>query len=244
MSMVVCLSLLVVPAMAQDDGGNIVLIHCMDVKGGSQGPFEEGVKKHMEWHGQKKDTWSWAAWTVLTGPDTGRFCAAAGDHKWEDFDSPGIPHAEDGAHANASFGDYIENHEATYWARLADVSRPADEPTAMSSVVFFDAEFGMGDEFTELAGQFHKAIEKTGVPWRYNWYALASGGKGGTYALVLPRANFAAMNPSGKPFAEMLEEAYGKRGAEALLERWRAVVKGNRSNLTMSRPDLSYIPEP
>ena len=101
----------------------------------------------------------------------------------------------------------------------------------------------MDDEFRTVLGEFHKAIEKTGVPWRYEWVALASGGEGGTYALVLPRANFAAFNPSGKPFPEMLEEAYGKTAAEALLARWDEVVTRTDSHLTQARPDLSYIPE-
>ena len=90
----------------------------------------------------------------------------------------------------------------------------------------------------------HKAIEKTSMPWRYQWYALVTGGEGGTYAIVLPRASFASFNPSGKPFNEMLEEAYGKTAADALLAKWREVVKGTEAQLTQSRPDLSYMPNP
>ena len=127
---------------------------------------------------------------------------------------------------------------------LPKVSRPAAEPTPMSSVTFFAARFGMGDEFRYLIGEFHKAIEKTEMPWRYEWYALASGGASGTYVLVQPRANFASFNLSGKPFDEMLEEAYGRKAADALLVSWRNVVKGSENHLTQGRPDLGYTPEP
>lgn len=240
----VSLAVLSQPVSAQDDGGNVTMIHCMDVKEGSDGPFEEGVKKHMDWHGQKGDSWSWTSWTITTGPDSDRFCTGTFGRKWADFDSPDIPHGEDTAHAMASFGAYIENHEAQLWSRLADVSRPADEPLPISSVVNFQVEFDSDDEFTALIGEFREAIERTGVPWRYDWYALASGGDGGTYALVLPYANFAQMAPSGKTFHEVLEEAYGRSGAEALLDRWRAVVTSSSHFMVMSRPDLSYLPEP
>ena len=114
----------------------------------------------------------------------------------------------------------------------------------MSSVIFFYVRFGMEDEFNYLIGEFHKAIEKTKMPWNYLWYARVTGGESGAYVLVLPRANFASFNPAGKPFDEMLEEAYGREAADALLARWRKVVKRSENHLTMSRPDLSYIPKP
>ena len=242
--MVLGLATLAMPGAAQDDGGNVAVLHCIDVKGGMQGPFEEGMKKHMAWHKEKKDTWGWGVWNIISGPDSGRYCAGSPGHEWEDLDSPPVPHEEDSARAAADFGDYIAHHEMTLWTRMPDVSRPPDAPLPMSSVGFFYVEFGMDDEFNHLIGEFHKAILKTDMPWRYNWYSLASGGKGGTYALVLPMANFAGMNPSGKPFDEMLEEAYGRRTADALLEQWAKAVAGTRNHLTQSRPDLSYVPEP
>ena len=36
------------------------------------------------------------------------------------------------------------------------------------------------------------------MPWNYWWFAVASGGEGGTFVLVLPQANFASLNPSGQ----------------------------------------------
>ena len=45
-----------------------------------------------------------------------------------------------------------------------------------------------------------------------------------------------------KPFPAMLAEAVGQEEAEALLERWRKVVKSESSTLARNRPDLSYIP--
>ena len=133
---------------------------------------------------------------------------------------------------------------ATFWTKLPKVSRPAPEAAPMSSVVFFHARFGMEDEFNSLIGEFHMAIEKTQMPWKYQWFALASGGEGGSYALVLPRANFASFNPSGKPFNEMLEEAYGKTAANALLDRWHKVVERTENHLIQGRPELSYTAAP
>jgi hypothetical protein len=244
LSVVLSLSVLALPAVAQEEGGNVVMVHCVDAQPGMQTRLEEGLKKHRDWHQKQKDTWSWFTWTVLTGPETDRYCTGTFGHKWEDFDNPAVSPEADHADAMATIAPFASNHEATFWVRLPDVSRPAEEPAPMNTAVFFTARQGMGDELATLAGEFHKAIQKTGMPWRYNWYRLASGGQGGTFVVVLPRANFAAFNPTGKPFDEMLEEAYGKTAAKALNARWDEVVERTESQLSRARPDLSYIPEP
>ena len=113
----------------------------------------------------------------------------------------------------------------------------------MFAVRFFQVRFGGGDEFVELIGKFHEAIVKTEMPWNYTWFRTVSGDRFGTFVLVLPRENFAAMQPTGKTFVEMLDEAYGKKEAGALLERFNSLVESGSEHLTVDRPDLSYIPE-
>ena len=238
------LSLLALPAVGQDDGGNVAEIHCLDVQLGAEAKFEDAWKKHIDWHREQGDTWTWNAWNIMTGPNSGSYCAGTFGHKWEDFDNPAVSREADEADVQATFWPFVKDHRMTFSANLPKVSRPADDPASMSSVIFFNVRFGMDDEFNYLIGEFHKAIEKTETPWRYRWFRQVSGGEGGTYVLVLPRANFASFNPSGKPFPEMLEEAYGREAADTLLASWRKVVKGTRNVLTKARPDLSYIPKP
>ena len=239
---VVSVLLLAMPAVAQDDGGNIVAVHCFKVQPGAGAKFEEGTKKHMIWHREQNDPWTWLVWQVITGPDSGTYCAGSFGHNWEDFDNPGVPEDADLADVAATFGPFVREYEATFWTKLPKVSRPAEGQAAMTSVIFFHTRYGTEEKFNHLIGEFHKAIEKTNMPWNYEWYALVSGGNEGTYAVVLPRPNFAAFNPTGKPFPEMLEEAYGKAGADALLAKWRKVVKSANNELSRSRPDLGYIP--
>lgn len=242
---VVAMSLgaLALPAAAQEDGGPVGAVMCFDVQPGAEARFEEALKKHVDWHREQKDTWSWTSWTVMTGPDTGQYCGGTFGHKWEDFDSPAVDGAADEADMRATFLPYVTSREMTMGVLLPDVSRPAEGQSPMSSVIFFNIHFGKDAEFMELIGEFHKAIEKVGVPWNYVWWQLMSGGEAGTYVLVLPRADFASFNPD-KPFPQVLAEAYGKAGAEALLDRWSEVVDSSASHLTRSRPDLAYAPEP
>lgn len=243
-ALLVSLALFALPAFAQDAGGNVAMIHCLEVQPGTETRFEEGFKRHLDWHRKQKDTWTWVSWMAATGPETGSVCAGTFGHKWEDFDKPVVSAQADRADALLNFGAFVRKHEATFWTALPDVSRPAPQPTPMSAVIFFQARFGMDEEATSLIGDFHQAIGKAGVPWKYTWYALASGGEGGTYALVLPRADFAAFNPSGKTFNQVLEEVYGKTAARGLLTRWSEVMKSSRNHLVQARPDLGYTPTP
>jgi hypothetical protein len=232
------------PAIGEEARGTVVAIHCTDPQPGALTRLEEGFKKHAAWHRAQKDTWTWATWIVLTGPETDRLCTGTFDHKWEDFDKPFVSPQADRADALLNIAPAAKKHEATFWARLDALSRPPTEPTTMSSVVFFQVRVGMDEEFNSVVAEYHKAIEKTQMPWRYTWYALASGGDDGSYALVLPRNGFAGFNPTGKPFREMLVEAYGETAADALEARWREAVASSRHQLIMGRPDLGYSPNP
>jgi len=51
--------------------GDVVEIHINKIKPGMTRQYEEGRKKHMNWHRQQNDAWSWYTWEILTGENTG-----------------------------------------------------------------------------------------------------------------------------------------------------------------------------
>src|SRR3954452_24837517 len=65
-------------------------------KPGMERDFEEGYKRHLEWHRRNNDPWVWHGWTLLTGERDGWFVDGSYFHVWTDFDTPVKP-AEDGA---------------------------------------------------------------------------------------------------------------------------------------------------
>jgi len=238
---VVCLAALAGPARAQD--GNVVMIHCLDVKAGAEAQYTKGMKDHAAFHKSRKDTWGWPAWQVMTGPQTGRMCAGSFGHTWADLDNPVVSEQDDVENVMATFGPYIEHHEATIWVRMADVSRPPDTPAPMNQLVTIHTRPGAGDRLGYLVKEFHDAIAKSGLDWRYDWYALASGGPDGTFGLVLPASGYAALGPGPKSFDQVLREAYGEAKAGSLLAEWADILEGSETSLVRGRPDLGYIPE-
>lgn len=65
-------------------------------KEGMDQDFENGYKKHLQWHKANGDTWNWYGWYFTSGPRAGQFLDATDNHHWSDFDKATRP-AEDWA---------------------------------------------------------------------------------------------------------------------------------------------------
>jgi hypothetical protein len=72
--------------------------------------FEEGYKKHLTWHKDNGDKWSWYGWYFISGPRAGQFFDATFDHSWTEFDkavNPAGDRADNALHTEP-FADFIE----------------------------------------------------------------------------------------------------------------------------------------
>lgn len=250
LSVVVCSLLLVLafagPAAAQQEKGNVGFIVFVNVKAkaGHQAEFEAAAKAHMEEvHRKGNDDWRWVAWQTITGPGSGTYGFGTFDHHWADFDNPKVSREADEADAMARMGPHTESVEATYWVHLRDLSRPGDEAEfPLETVTIFQLHQGKDGDFRRLVAKARAAAEKTNRPVRVNWWELVNGGTHPTYALTIPRANWAAMAPPAQSFEAMLEEVYGREDAADMLKGFSKSVKSVSSEIIKTRPDLSYTP--
>jgi len=234
---------LALPVATQEEDGNIVRVIDQNVKPGMEAQYEAGRKAHMAWHKAQNDPWGWLVWQVISGENSGHYVIGTFGHKWSDFDNPPVTEEADDADFQKKVAPYVGAPQTRYYAFLSKVSRPWEGMPKMNEVVFFHVEYGEGETFNHLIKKFHEAIGKTKWPVHYSWYALVNGGKSGTYVLVLPRDSWAAFQGPDKPFSAMLEEAYGRQEAEALIHKLGKVVKYTENFTIQNRPDLSYIPE-
>lgn len=237
------LLLLAAPVATQEEDGNLGRIYFVTVKPGSEGQFEDGLKKHMQWHRAQKDPWSWYVWETIAGENTGMYGAGTFDHRWADFDNPPVSQEADEAEAQMSIAPHIASLMVQYYARLPKVSRPRPGgPAPMEEVLVFRLKMGAEQEFMNTIGKVHEAIGKTNWPVHYEWYALVAGGQHPTFVLVLPHDNWAAFKGPAKPFPAMLEEAVGRTEAEAILKSFDKATANLSSEVIRNRPDLSYVP--
>ena len=233
------------PVATQEEEGTIGLVYFVRAKPGMEAQFEEGTKKHMEWHRQQNDTWTWGAWVTMTGENTGRYAFGSFGHHWADFDNPGVSEEEDEANLQATMAPYAESAVARYYAYLPQVSHPAPEGESfpLSVVLVFELRVGTEGKFINNITKVHKAIEKTNWPGYHEWYVLVNGGRQPMFVLVLPQESWADMAPQETSFEAMLEEAFGRQEAESILRAFNHIIKSETSSIVRDRPDLSYIPE-
>ena len=243
----VCLTLIAVafPLDAQDHAGNISRVSFWTVKAGMFDQFETGLKKHNEFHGSMNDPNALHTWTVLNGPDAGRYLRGSLGHDWADFDREESTSEEDARDVAANLDPYIESDLPQHYLFLRDISsQPNSEGIApMSNVIFFRLNQAGEQAFREAITKTHEAIVKTQWPSKgYFWHELWSGGEHPTFVLVLPMDSWADMVPIEPAFPAMIMEAYGPEEGRALLETFGQTINKQWSQVHQYRPDLSYVP--
>ena len=126
-------------------------------------------------------------------------------------------------------GATVESLIIRYYELMPKDSKPTDSmtPSKFSEIISYVVKPGKEEEFHSAITRATEAIKKTNWPVHYYWYELVNGGRAGTYVLVIPHDKWADFedNPNMKPFAEMLNEAFGHAEAASILSRFEPVRK-------------------
>ncbi len=248
MVIILATALLLVPALAalaQEMPGNVARVIVMQPKPGMTQQFEEGRKRHMDWHRKQNDTWAWETWQVETGDASGSYLSVASGHAWKDFDDweakLGKADTED---ATKNISPNVAAELSSLWVYLPNISRPAESkaPPKMMSVIHFLVKPEAESGWRNAVRKIHEAIGKTDWPTHYMWYALVNGGETPHYVLLLPRNSYAEMAPPEVSFEAMLEKAMGREDAQALQRTISNSIRREWSELITYRADLSYRP--
>ena len=224
----------------------LVEIHINKVRPGMTRQYEEGRKKHMDWHRQQNDAWSWYTWEILTGEDTGAYVIGTFGHQWSELDGRTKFEAADNADAINRMGKALASEMQCYYRFRADLSpsTPSSEPAPLATVTHFLLNPDGLNDFVESAKKVSEGIKKTNYPMSgaSRWYQLVNGGPSPHIVLVGDRANWAAFEPATqKSLDAMMEEAYGKEQGAAILSTLRKAIRSVSTESIRYRPDLSYV---
>jgi hypothetical protein len=241
----VVFSAAMISVKAQPSTGLAARIVVIKPKEGMQKQFEEGYKRHLEWHRRNKDSWVWYGWQIIAGSRLGYFMDGTFGHRWENFDAAVSPaeDAADNALNVAPYGDFLS---LGHYILRPDISRGKlledQAPSAFLELLHYRVHPGREGDFEEVMLKVHEAVGKSQPSRRYTWYQLINGGEQSTYILFVPHNKLSELQSSQKSLTGLLTESYPPQEAKRLLELLRAATRDAHSETLRYRADLSYFP--
>jgi hypothetical protein len=230
---------------AQGQQGIVATLELQTPKNGMTKQYEEGRKQKTAWHKQQNDTSPLYVWEIRSGDHTGAYVVGRFG-SWADLDKPSVPEAADLEEYNRAIGPYVQSLTVAYYESMPKVSNTGNTngPSKFAEVVTFEVRPGHDDDFRSGIERVTEGAKKTQWPVNYEWYFLASGGRTGTYVLVIPHANWAdfAEKPGTKTFQEMLKDAFGQAEADSIVKWFDSSIESEMTEAIEFRPDLSYLP--
>jgi hypothetical protein len=234
-----------IAASAQATAGpNVAQIFFNTAKPGSEAQYEAARKRHMNWHRNQNDKWTWYTYQVMTGPATGHYTVGTFGHNWTDFDGREKFEAADNVDANSSMGPYEASVTSAFYVLRTDLSlKPSEAPSPYVSVATFILHPNGVKDFTDSIKKINDGIRKVNYgPQNGRWYQLWNGGEGPEFVLVNPRNSISELKPLDKTLEQAMAEAYGADEGAAVLSTLRKAVKSTMSQFLQYRSDLSYVP--
>ena len=243
LAVVIALWTVALAAQTPSQESSLVEVNVSTPRPGMTQQFEQGRKRHSDFHRAQKDTWPVFVYEVATGEFTGSYISVQPGHSWKDYDAREAFQKLDTPDVQKNMGPYETPGPRTFYVLRPDLSRgpmpsPGTPPAKMSLVTHFFVAPGMGNEFQDGIKKVNVAIEATKYPAKpARFYQLVNGGEGPHYVLVSDRSSWGDITPP----AQTMDEALGPDGAAALAQ----VRKASRrisTEIVIYRPDLSFVP--
>jgi len=241
----ICLSLSASTATSQPAQGEVSQVHFVQPRASELAQWEDAYKKHVEWHRSKTDPWAWLVWEITTGERTGQFAIGTFLHEWKDMER-GALGAEDRADVLKNQQKYTESHTSEIWRYRPGISTPPKDsgPPAYAIVYYRHVKQGMLGTYMGAVRKINDAIAN--AEWGVGYYrnVLLNSGAEPTMVRFVARPTWEDFTPPTPSFPKLLEDAYGKEEAAAILDALGRSVESGWSEIWTYRPDLSYLPSP
>ncbi len=151
--------------------------------------FEAGYIRHLAWHQQAGDTWTWYGWNVTFGERQRWFVYASFGHSASSLDTPVAP-AEDERDNVLNVVPHAEFMGNALYEYLPKLSRGTGEPqpTARLELTIVDLNPGAAKSFEAALGAGQSALQGETL-----WYRMVAGGPAPRYVRLRPRPAVSAI---------------------------------------------------
>jgi len=185
----VLLTILVARAVAQTEQGPYARIGILRPHDGDTVDFEAGYIRHLEWHRQAHDPWTWYGWTISIGERQRGFVYATFGHSAASLDNPVSP-ADDERDTIPNITPHAQFVGAGIYEFLPALSRGTGVPQPTARVEFLTVELmpGSATGFESIL-----SAEKSFLNDETLWYRMIAGGKTPCYVRLRPRPTLSAI---------------------------------------------------
>jgi hypothetical protein len=184
--------------------------------------FEAGYIRHLEWHRQAKDPWTWFGWTIWAGERQRWFVYATFGHSAAAMDNPVLPAEDekDNIFNVIRHGQFVGSALYEY---LPALSRGTGEPKPAARLEFTTVDLAQG---AEKAFEAALSGEQSGLQGETLWFRMLAGGAVPRYVRLRPRPNLSAILDG--------------RREQALPENANALIAKTTIEILNLRPAMSY----
>lgn len=176
-------------AVAQADTGPYARIAVLRPHDGDTVDFEAGYLRHLDWHRQAGDRWTWYGWTVTFGERQRWFIYASFGHSAASLDHP-VPPADDERDNVANVTAHARFAGNALYQFLPSLSHGSGVPTpaARLELITVDLHAGAGREFERVLSGAQAAPHGELL-----WYRLVAGATAPRYVRLRPRPTLSAL---------------------------------------------------
>jgi hypothetical protein len=177
------LLLLTLNVFAQTESGPYARIAVLRPNDGKTVDFESGYIRHLEFHRQAKDTWTWFGWNIWAGERQRWFVYATFGHTAVSLDNPVNP-VEDERDNVMNVVPHAQFVENGLYEFLPALSKGSGEPQPTPRV-----EFTTVTLMPNAAKDFESAVaaQQSKLQGETLWYSMIAGGTTPRYVRLRPR---------------------------------------------------------
>lgn len=212
---------------------------------GMNAEFEEGYRRHLDWHRDHDDPLTWLGWSIVAGTRMGMFVDGTFVDDLAEIDRRIEP--------SGDRADFTVNVDPFARPAFREVYRLRDDLGAsfrssgkqtsrMLSVAVVTVGTGTEREFESVLREIRESRPRDEVGGAPVWYELVAGGLKSRYIRILEIDSWAQLE-ADRPLHDRIDVRIDIDRREDLLDRLSGSVRSIDSELWLFRPDLTYRPE-
>jgi hypothetical protein len=214
----------VLPArlVAQAERGPYARIAVLRPHDGKTVDFEAGYLRHLEWHRQAGDKWTWYGWTLWAAERQRWFIYASFGHTAADLGNPVSPLEDerDNVINVTPHCAFVENIVYEFLPTLS-LGTGAPQPAARAELTTVELKPGTGRAFEAALGARQSTLQGETL-----WYRMVAGAAAPRYVRIRARPNLAAILDG--------------QGEQALPDDVNDLIAKTTIEIVNLRPTMSY----